>query len=291
MKNRKQLSRRDFLHLCRDVLFSLIAAGSGSVLYASFAEPRWLDVEMVDIPVANLPKSFDGLRLLQLTDFHMGGWMNRERLHQVLEVAKAQAADLIALTGDFVLGHAWTSDLDVAAEDFVSEITPLAAEIQTFAVLGNHDHWTNADKVRALLRRAGIVELQNDVHSIRRGRDALYICGVDDVWEGKANLLELLAKLPPAGPAILLAHEPDFADEAAEAGRFCLQLSGHSHGGQVVIPFIGPPILPHLGKKYPSGLYKIRQMWEYTNRGVGMIEPAVRFNCRPEITVITLKVA
>jgi predicted MPP superfamily phosphohydrolase len=89
--------------------------------------------------------------------------------------------------------------------------------------------------------------------------------------------------------AILLAHEPDFADTSAATGKFDLQVSGHTHGGQVVVPFLGPPVLPYLGQKYHTGLYKIGNMFQYTNRGVGMNRLAVRFNCRPEITMFELE--
>ncbi|OQY86641.1 MAG: serine/threonine protein phosphatase, partial [Anaerolineae bacterium UTCFX3] len=91
--------------------------------------------------------------------------------------------------------------------------------------------------------------------------------------------------------AILLAHEPDFADVSAATGRFGLQISGHTHGGQVDIPLIGPPILPEMGKKYPSGLYNVNGMLLYTNRGVGVTTVNARFNCRPEITIYILEPA
>jgi predicted MPP superfamily phosphohydrolase len=114
---------------------------------------------------------------------------------------------------------------------------------------------------------------------------------VDDILVKQDRLDVVLAKLPDSGPAILLAHEPDYADTSAETGRFGLQLSGHSHGGQIVVPFFGPVLTPYLGVKYYSGLYKVRDMWQYTNRGVGVIGFGVRFNCRPEITVFTLRPA
>ena len=101
----------------------------------------------------------------------------------------------------------------------------------------------------------------------------------------------MLARLPRTGAALLLAHEPDFADITPPPGRFDLQLSGHSHGGQVVIPFLGPPTLPEIGEKYPSGRYQVGGMIQYTNRGVGMVRPHVRLNCRPEITLLTLHAA
>ena len=96
---------------------------------------------------------------------------------------------------------------------------------------------------------------------------------------------------PDRSTVILLAHEPDFADRVAADGRVALQLSGHSHGGQVRLPFIGAPMLPHLGRKYPYGLRRVGSMWLYTNRGVGVIAPPVRFNCRPEVTLLTLQPA
>jgi predicted MPP superfamily phosphohydrolase len=87
---------------------------------------------------------------------------------------------------------------------------------------------------------------------------------------------------------VLLAHEPDFADTSAATGRFALQISGHSHGGQVRLPFMRL-VLPQLGEKYPMGLYQVGGMYQYTNRGLGMVSPRVRFNCRPEITILTLQ--
>ena len=113
--------------------------------------------------------------------------------------------------------------------------------------------------------------------------------GVDDVWSGIARLDVVLEKLPEDGAAILLAHEPDFADASAATGRFDLQISGHTHGGQVVVPFYGAPILPYLGQRYPAGLYQVGDMLQYTNRGVGMARIPIRINCPPEITLFTLE--
>jgi predicted MPP superfamily phosphohydrolase len=123
---------------------------------------------------------------------------------------------------------------------------------------------------------------------VERNGELLHFCGIDDHWERKDRLDLVLEDTPDEGAAILLAHEPDFADISVKSMRFDLQLSGHSHGGQVVLPFIGPPVLPLYGRKYPLGLYNIDPMYLYTNRGLGMVHPQVRFNCRPEITTFTL---
>jgi uncharacterized protein len=284
-----KISRRDFLRIIKTIFLSSFTFGSGSLMYSIFGEPIWLDVEQVEIVLPRLPKSFSGLRILQISDIHIGGWMNRERLADVIELAKRQKPDLVVMTGDYVNGHHWAGNLDDAARDFVEEVSKLTADYLVLAVLGNHDHWTNAGKVRAMLADSGVVELNNDVYSLKQGDDQLHIAGVDDAQENKDRLYTVNKLLPEAGGAILLVHEPDFADISSEEDRFDLQLSGHSHGGQVVIPFYGPIILPHWGRKYPSGLYKVGKMWQYTNRGVGMTEPSVRFNCRPEITVFTLR--
>jgi predicted MPP superfamily phosphohydrolase len=140
-----------------------------------------------------------------------------------------------------------------------------------------------------MLRSVGIIDLTNGVFTLTRDGEHLHLCGVDDVWDGDARLDVVIAQLHGDGAAILLAHEPDFADTSAATGRFDLQISGHSHGGQVVLPILGPPRLPYLGRKYPSGLYKVREMYQYTNRGVGMARLPIRINCPPEITLFVLE--
>jgi predicted MPP superfamily phosphohydrolase len=284
-----KLSRRDFLRILKTVFLSALSFGPGSLIYGILGEPAWLDVEQVEIVLPRLPKTFSGLRVVHISDIHIGGWMNRERLSDVVQLVKRQNPDLVLMTGDYVIGRSWSRNLDEAAQDFIEEMSSLTADCLVLGVLGNHDHWTNAEKVRAMLSTCGVVELNNAVYSLACGDDRLHIAGVDDVREDMARLDDVCRLLPGTGGAILLAHEPDYADTSSQTDRFDLQLSGHSHGGQVVIPFYGPIVLPYLGQKYPSGLYKVREMWQYTNRGVGMTRPAVRFNCRPEITVLTLR--
>jgi uncharacterized protein len=287
----KQITRRDFLRILKNTMLSLFALGPASFIYGFFAEPEWIDIEEREIILPRLPRSFSGFRILQVSDIHLGGWMDRVRLSRVVRLINQQEFDLIVMTGDYLLLRPEGGGLDHIVEVFVEEMKGMTAGPVVLAVLGNHDHWINAEKIREMLSRCGVIELKNDVYSLKKENDELHIAGVDDVWEKKDNLNRIHKNLPETGAAILLAHEPDFADQSARDGRFDLQLSGHSHGGQVVIPFLGPPILPHLGEKYPSGLYKVGSMWQYTNRGVGMIEPAVRFNCRPEITIFTLRPA
>ena len=283
-------SRRDFLKLAGA---SLLAGGlvlAGGIAYATQVEPAWVEVVRVSLRLRRLPAAFSGFRLAQISDIHMGGWMSRERLERIVQMVLAEKPDVVAITGDYLLGHSWDEKREQALEDVSAALRPLAeSSAIPISVLGNHDHWTDAQKIRDKLQETGIHDLSNNVLTIPRGPAAFYICGMDSIYEGHGDLNQTLSQLPPDAMAILLCHEPDFADTSAATGRFDLQLSGHSHGGQVVIPFHGPIKTPKYGHKYPLGLYQVGGMWQYTNRGVGTVTPAVRFNCRPEITVFMLE--
>jgi len=116
----------------------------------------------------------------------------------------------------------------------------------------------------------------------------LYLAGLDDGWSGKPDLAAALRHAPASAPVILLLHEPDLADRVSSDPRISLQLAGHSHGGQIRLPKIGALVLPYLAMKYDQGLYRVRDMWLYTNRGIGVTNEPIRYNCPPEITLFTL---
>jgi predicted MPP superfamily phosphohydrolase len=219
----------------------------------------------------------------------MGGWMNAARFQQVADMVLDQKPDLILITGDFLIGRNALAISQEEVQDLIRELSRLSSSFPTFAVLGNHDYWTDVEMVRHILASSGITDLTNAVFTLKREEDSLHLCGVDDIWEGAPRLDDVIAQLSDNSAAILLAHEPDFADTSAATGRFDLQLSGHTHGGQIVLPWVGPPILPYLGRKYGSGLYKVGEMFQYTNRGVGMARLPVRINCPPEITLFVLE--
>jgi len=284
----KELTRRDFLKLLKAAAIDLAVLALGVTGYSVWVKPEQFSIETIHLKLPRLPHAFSGLRIAQISDIHMGSWMNLDRFQQVADLILAQEPDLLLITGDFLFGHNFTEASRGDLNDLITVLSPLAATLPSFAVLGNHDYWTNPEAVREMLRACQITELTNTVFTLTRGSENLHLCGVDDVWEGNVRLEDVLNQLTDDSAAILLAHEPDFADTSAATGRFDLQVSGHSHGGQVVIPFYGPPILPYLGEKYPSGLYKIGDMFQYTNRGAGTGVLAVRLNCSPEITLFIL---
>ena len=277
-----RVTRRDFLKLSGQLILLML----GGALYSTAIEPLWFDVEQVTLTLPRLPKPFAGFRLAQISDIHAGGQWMPGHLDTVIEKLITINPDAVAVTGDFVYFSSETTD-DVL-QTTEAALRKLGTHFPVYAVMGNHDHWWDVERVRGALAKANVMELNNRVHTLTRGAASLHICGVDDVYERKDDLNAVLTNLPREGCAILLAHEPDFADTSAATGRFDLQISGHSHGGQVVMPLIGPIVLPRQGRKYPIGMYRVGNMIQYTNRGLGMIFPYVRFMCRPEITVFTL---
>jgi uncharacterized protein len=287
-KSKSWNSRRNFLRLLKFMGLESVLRAIGGGLYMREYEPSWLDVREVSLKLPRLAKPFSGLRIAQISDLHYGGWMTKECLADIVKSVIKQSPDLVVITGDFVMGYNFAPAIFEKLGELADMLKVCSDLYLTLAVLGNHDYWLNRDSVIDMLHRAGIKDLNNSVYSIERGGEMLHIAGVDDVLEGHARMDQVLSQLPEKGCAILLAHEPDYADISARTGRFDLQLSGHSHGGQVVLPLFGPPVLPRLARKYHTGLYRVKGMVQYTSRGVGMTTPYIRFNCRPEITVFNL---
>lgn len=260
--------------------------GLGSVMRALGRHRFDVDdfqIDQLDVQVPGLSADFDNFRLVQISDIHMGHWISPERLAGVVELVNEQSADVLLLTGDFV-----SYVFEQVRASLTDSLAAMQARVGKLAVLGNHDHWLGAAAVRQVLQDSGVIELANDVYIVQRERGSLVFAGVDDIIVGADDLGLVLSKLPDDAPALLLAHEPDFADQSAATGRFFMQLSGHSHGGQIVLPGYGPLLRgPHF-YRYPIGLYQVENMLQYTNRGIGTHVFRVRINCPPEITVITL---
>jgi predicted MPP superfamily phosphohydrolase len=278
-----KVSRRGFLKALGQVAVGGSLAAIGGHQYITRIEPEWLALERVQVPVKNLKPGLEGFKIVQLSDLHLHPFTQLGLIQKAVALANSLQPDLITLTGDYVSRDA----------ESIFELAPVLASLQakygTFAVLGNHDLWTDGAIVRAGLDEVRLPVLQNQGMTLGVGRETIYLAGLDDVWVGTPNLNSALAGLTSAEtPVILLAHEPDFADTAASVGPVSLQLSGHSHGGQVRLPGYGALILPYLGRKYDQGLHKVDNMWIYTSRGIGVVYPPIRFNCPPEVTEITL---
>ena len=261
------------------------AAALGCLLYAREVEPRWVENVRRELTLPRLAPEFDGYRVVQIGDLHLDDWAKPARLDGISGKVNAERPDLVVVAGDFASHSA--KRLDAGA--LVGALRRLSAPDGVVAVLGNHDYLTDAALIRRCIREAGLTELSNATKTLQRGDARLHVSGVDDVMEGRSRLDLVLQGLPADGAAILVAHEPDFADVAAATGRFDLQLSGHSHGGQVRVPLLGRAILPPFSQRYVRGLHKVGGMLLCVNRGIGTVHTRLRFGCRPEITTLTLR--
>ena len=281
-------TRRHFLRDATKIAVGIaLAAGS----YGAVFERQHVVVRYIDIPLARLPEALDGLTIAQLSDFHYHPLFSAGVIRKALAFVHLLQPDIVALTGDFVTLSEFR-DEDPAAAQAVEPCAELLASLRpplgVYAVLGNHDTFTDPSHVAAALSARGFKVLENQAIPIEKHGKRIWIAGVQDALGGFPDLDATLARVPRKEPVVLLAHEPDFADEAAQH-LIDLQLSGHSHGGQVRLPFLPPLALPRLGRKYPIGLRTLGRMKLYTNIGLGTIGVPMRIGATPEVTLFTLR--
>lgn len=276
----QRLGRQQFLRLTCGGMAIALTPCAASPLWSFFLEPFWLSLEHVGVSIKTLSSHLSGLRIAFLSDLHHGPYVGLSHIRRAIRTAQEVKPHLVLLGGDFV------SQSAKYIVPCAQELASLQAQLGVYACLGNHDYWTDPDTVTRALHRAGVRVLCNEGLEVTEG---LWVAGLDDVWEGKPSLDAALRGMPAGAVTVLIVHEPDYADKVAPDGRVALMVSGHTHGGQVRLPFLGPPILPYLGQHYPAGLYTVGDMRLYVSRGVGLISPPIRFNCRPEVTLLTLE--
>jgi hypothetical protein len=262
---------------------------------ATVFEPNEPVLVHLEVPIRNLPPALENFHIVQLSDFHYDEHFSIIPIRKAIAMSNSLSPDLVVLTGDFVTIPMWADlvhngkrDSAAAAEPCARLLTGLRSRLGSVAILGNHDRDSDPQRVLEALRSNGITALQNGNTHIEQDGSRLWLGGIDDVIEGKPDIQATLRGIPQGEPTILLAHEPDYADEVTRL-PVDLQLSGHSHGGQVRFPLIGAPILPSLAHKYPWGLRRFGRLSLYTNIGLGTIRMPVRFDCPPEVTSIRLR--
>jgi uncharacterized protein len=277
----------------RNFLIGTGTTAAALALYAGEIARHEIDIVQRPIAIANLPTAFHGYRIVQLSDIHLDEYTEPFFFEHVISKVNALNPDLVLLTGDFITRGSITFIADKHAAHRCAEIiTTLTAPLR-YGILGNHDVTVDAPMVIQALSSRGTPVLVNRYLPIERNGDRLWLCGVDDPGTSSPDL-NLAIPTKPDGPVILMAHEPDYADTVMAHPRgplVDLMLSGHSHGGQIRLPFLGPLILPPLGEKYPEGHYRFSRMQLYVNRGIGTVGLPFRLNCPPEVTVITLQPA
>lgn len=258
------------------------AAGLATAAYATLVEPRRPRLERVTMRFADLPAGLDGLRIGQLSDLHLGMRYTAENARWAAEQMAAERPDLLAFTGDFVSYEHAIGDLPAVLAPLAELRPPLGA----YAVPGNHDYWEGVPEIRRVLEPFGIEFLINAHRVVRHNGVAFTLAGLDDLWDGVPDLDGALRDAPAGAFTLLLAHCPDTADEAAARGVNA-QLSGHTHGGHMILPLIGSFCLPRFGWRHPVGHRHVDKLQLYVSRGAGGLP--LRLNCPPEATVITLR--
>lgn len=264
--------------------------------FVNSRNPQLLEVE---VGLKQLPSSFEGLRIGQITDIHAGPLVPRHLIREGVDLLMANRPDLIVLTGDFMNGKRTPLSGNGGFkkrhyEYCIDELRRLNAPMGVFGVLGNHDFWSGEEMVSSIisdLDGIGIRILRNKAVSLEKDGQHLYIIGVDDYWEDSCDLSLAIRNIPDQSCRILLSHNPDVNQEISLLEeRIDLVISGHTHGGQVVLPVVGFPYLASpFGQKYRSGLVRDGERQSYISCGLGYCLVPIRLNCPPDVSVLTLR--
>ncbi|HMK30892.1 MAG TPA: metallophosphoesterase [Terriglobales bacterium] len=272
----------------------MATAALASVTDAGIVEADRPYVRKLDIQLDRLPQAFDGFTIAQLSDFHYDELFSATAIRNAVQIVNGLGPDLVVLTGDFVTGpllskrsHEASRKAAQAAGPCAALLRDLTALVGKVAVLGNHDLVADAGVVTDALQSQGIPVLRNLCVPFERAGARIWVSGTDSCPPGR-HLDITLKGVPRDEASILLVHEPDIADAVCKY-PVDLQLSGHSHGGQIRLPVIGPLYLPKFGRKYAWGLQKVGQLTLYTNAGIGTVRVPMRLNCPPEVTLFTLR--
>jgi predicted MPP superfamily phosphohydrolase len=283
----------------RRLLKAGLLSAAGLALYSGEIERHWIDIVQTGVALPNLPAAFEGARIVQLSDIHMDQYTEPSFMRRVVHQIDLLQPDAILLTGDFVSEGPASEEFAIGAAWQCANILSQLKCRQLYAVLGNHDVSIGSEEVTAALTANRVTVLNNACLPIDRignrigGR--IWLAGVDDPVNGEPDperaIPESIRHLP-GEPVLLMCHAPDYADDllSTPVGKAVdLMLSGHTHGGQIRLPFMGPLTLPPLGKKYVEGWFRLGEMQLYVNRGIGTVGVPFRLDCPPEITLITLR--
>lgn len=271
------MKRRTFIKYC---LYGGALALAGS--YPVFIERNLVQINRYRIPVKGLPPSFHGFTLAHLTDLHLGTLVSPSFIQSIVNTTNSLQTDMIVCTGDYVHKRDTVDEID--------RVWPLLANLNApygvYSVLGNHDHWADTERSLYWLERTG-QGIRHQCKPIYKDGDRFLIAGAGDFWEDDLAIDRLFSCSDESDCRILLSHNPDSVDSEYTT-PLSLVLSGHTHGGQVVLPFFGPPVLPVKNKLYSSGLIAGQKTQLFISRGIGWAIYPIRINCFPEIAVLEL---
>jgi hypothetical protein len=281
----------------RRFLIASTCAGAGLAIYGGEVERHWIELSRHDVALPGLHQAFDGFRVAQLSDIHIDDYTEPFLLRDAVQQINAMKPDAVFLTGDFVTHGLLPKTYAIASAWQCASLLNQLECPRRYAVLGNHDVLVSGALIKEALSENSITVLDNAYLPIERAGARFWLAGIDDPVEGfpdpEAAIPESIRNLPRE-PVVLLCHAPDYVDDllTSPVGRApALMLSGHTHGGQVRLPFIPALILPPLGHKYVEGWFRFGNLRLYVNRGLGTVGVPIRFDCPPEITLFTLRSA
>ena len=260
-----------------------LVLGAVVAWWSRFVAPFRMQVKQVAVQLPRRHSELDGLTIAFVTDTHVGPHFRAADLAPVVIALEKLQPDIVLFGGDFIC----------ESPRFIREVAPVAGQMASTArlgawgVMGNHDLANLRERVVPPLEEAGVRILANQAVQVDTGQGDLWIVGVDDPLLGEPDLAAAYRDVPVDAASICLWHVPDVAEEAVPFGSF-LMLSGHTHGGQVALPGIGPLATPDMGEKYVQGRFQLGDMELYVSPGLGIYRPPVRFNCPPELTIIRL---
>ncbi|MBI5492524.1 MAG: metallophosphoesterase [Deltaproteobacteria bacterium] len=269
----------------RNFLKGGLLLGAGVLFDGTVLEPTEAGVEEVEVRIPGLGPGFDGFTICQITDVHHSRVIRLNYINKVIETANSLKPDLTVLTGDYI------DQKKRYMEPAIKALSGLKAGYGVLSILGNHDYFPGRAYTEGVIASHGIPLLKNSHAIIERKGSSICVAGVADYIEDRPDASGALKGVDPLTPRILLSHHPDYSEELPEGERVDLVLAGHTHGGQVRLPFGIAPIVPsNYGQKYSGGLVRLaRGTQVYVSRGIGISMIPVRFNCPPELTLIRLR--
>jgi hypothetical protein len=271
------------LHLPMAAYMWTYLSGLVVCAYGIFLRRRWFRVVERDVRVPGLDARLEGMRIAQLSDLHLGTLTPRSWVRRWVLAANRRAPDVAVVTGDMV-----TSGTDFH-EDVAEVIGELRARDGVFASMGNHDYFGDDEPLVALLRKSGVQVLRNQGVAIDRNGATLWLAAIDDTWTRRDDLAAAMRDRPPGSTTVLLAHDPQRFDDAADAGADVV-LSGHTHGGQIAMPFLARAFnLAHITHRYTVGFYRRGRSVLYVHPGLGTTGPPMRLGAAPEVTILVLR--
>jgi predicted MPP superfamily phosphohydrolase len=276
------MNRRQFLISAGGIALSGVTGGA----YAKLIEPQWLRVSRIAVPLERLKTS---IRVLHLSDLHASSEKQLSLVEKAISLGLNAVPDIVLITGDFLTAG---DELNPALG---AVLRRLSSQIPTFACLGNHDggKWAetrgghnNPSALKSLLANHGVRILENQTLTLNLKGQTIALSGVGDAWAGRCDPTSLQRNSPDC-LNLLMCHNPD-SKSLVQSYSWDIMFSGHTHGGQVVVPFVGlRPFLPVVDRRFVEGLYKWEGRYIHITRGVGSLY-GIRFNCRPEISIMDL---